>query len=76
MLRRFVIISYPLKQFLDAKGSIKIWFAKDTQHPVKKAYDNILSGKVRDVAWTPDSQRLVIVGEGQNTYISMSTPEN
>ena len=62
--------------FSDAKGNIKIWFAKDAQHPVKKAYDNILSGKVRDIAWTPDSQRIVIVGEGQNVYLSMSPIED
>jgi len=52
----------------DAKGNLKIWFAKDPLHPLKKAFDNMLSGRIRDIAWTFDSQRIIVVGEGQNAF--------
>jgi len=35
---------------------------------LKKAFDNFLGGRIRDITWTSDSQRLVAVGEGQNQY--------
>jgi hypothetical protein len=35
---------------------------------VFKSYENQLGGAIKDIAWTNDNQRLVVVGEGKTYY--------
>jgi len=51
----------------DEGGHIRIW-ATDNVDRTLKLEIQPLSGAIRDIAWTPDSQRVVVVGEGKGTY--------
>jgi len=52
----------------DEKGNLKIWDAEGAAHNVKKEYECYLGGKIRDIAWTADGQRICIAGEGSGVY--------
>merc|ERR1712216_37624 len=50
----------------DAHGFIKIW---NLENPEIIRYEGqLLAGPIRDVAWSPDSQRVLAVGEGREEY--------
>lgn len=51
----------------DEAGNIRIW-ATDNADRTLKLEIQPLSGPIRDIAWSPDNQRIVIVGEGKGTY--------
>ena len=38
------------------------------QKPVKKTYEGVLNGIVRDIAFTGDNQRIAVVGEGKQNF--------
>lgn len=49
---------------LDASGKIRIWDTTQKEHLLKYEYTPI-SGKVKDIAWTEDSKRMAVVGDGR-----------
>ena len=48
-------------------GNIRIWDTINAEHILKDEFQ-ILAGPIHDIAWSPDSQRLIIVGEGRERY--------
>ncbi|KAK0140901.1 WD repeat-containing protein 1 [Merluccius polli] len=51
----------------DVSGKIRIWDTTQKEHLLKYEYQPI-AGKVRDIAWTEDSKRMAVVGEGREKY--------
>ncbi|TMS19568.1 WD repeat-containing protein 1 [Larimichthys crocea] len=51
----------------DASGKIRIWDTTQKEHLLKYEYTP-LSGKIKDIAWTEDSKRIAVVGEGREKY--------
>ena len=45
-------------------GKIRIWDTTQKEHLLKYEYQPF-SGKIRDIAWTEDSKRMAVVGEGR-----------
>lgn len=60
-----MLLLYPL----DASGKIRIWDTTQKEHMLKYEYTPI-SGKVKDIAWTEDSKRLAVVGDGREKWVS------
>jgi len=52
---------------LDVRGNVIIW-ETEGKHCIKKQYDSVISGKVKDIAWTSDNQRIAVVGEGKMSF--------
>jgi WD40 repeat protein len=50
----------------DAHGFLKIWNTADSG--ITRLEQQILAGPIRDVAWSPDDQRILVVGEGRGDY--------
>jgi len=50
----------------DSKGTVRIWGWDHPDHVLRLDVTHV--GSVFDVAWSPDSERLVIVGEGKERY--------
>ena len=51
----------------DIGGTVKIWSLDNPEHPVK--YEGpMLAGSVLDLQWSPDSQLVVVVGEGRECF--------
>ncbi|XP_053724204.1 WD repeat-containing protein 1 [Synchiropus splendidus] len=51
----------------DVTGKIRIWDTTQETHLLKYEYSP-LSGKVKDIAWTEDSKRLAVVGDGREKF--------
>jgi WD40 repeat protein len=51
----------------DEGGVVRIW-ATDNVDKTLKLEIQPLSGAIRDIGWTSDSQRVIVVGEGKGTY--------
>lgn len=51
----------------DASGKVRIWDTVNEEHILKNEYQPI-SGEIKDIAWSPDSQRLVVVGNGRERF--------
>ncbi|XP_037072240.1 actin-interacting protein 1-like [Pollicipes pollicipes] len=51
----------------DASGKVRIWDTVNLEHILKNEFQPI-SGEIRDIAWSPDSQRIVVVGNGREKY--------
>ncbi|KAM9799488.1 WD repeat-containing protein 1 [Syngnathus typhle] len=54
----------------DVSGKIRIWDTTQKEHLLKYEYTP-LSGKVKDIAWTEDSKRLAVVGDGREKFGSV-----
>ena len=50
--------------YSDASGKIRIWDTTQKEHILKCEYQPI-AGKIKDIAWSPDSKRIAICGEGR-----------
>ena len=50
--------------FPDASGKIRIWDTTQKEHILKYEYQPI-SGKIKDIVWSPDSKRIAVCGEGR-----------
>jgi len=50
----------------DARGNVRIWATNDDR--TLKAEYQMLSGAVKDICWSPDNQRIVVVGEGKEQF--------
>ncbi len=48
----------------DASGKIRIWDTTQKEHILKYEYQPI-SGKIKDIVWSPDSKRIAVCGEGR-----------
>uniref|UniRef100_W5MUS3 WD repeat domain 1 n=1 Tax=Lepisosteus oculatus TaxID=7918 RepID=W5MUS3_LEPOC len=51
----------------DISGKVRIWDTTQKEHILKYEYQPF-SGKIKDIAWTEDSKRLAIVGEGREKF--------
>jgi len=51
----------------DVQGNLRIWDTINKEHILKATY-KVLSGAINDIAWTSDSQRLIIVGDGKEKF--------
>lgn len=51
----------------DVFGKIRIWDTTQKEHILKYEYQPI-SGKIKDIVWSPDSKRIAICGEGREKY--------
>uniref|UniRef100_A0AAQ4R350 WD repeat domain 1 n=1 Tax=Gasterosteus aculeatus aculeatus TaxID=481459 RepID=A0AAQ4R350_GASAC len=54
----------------DVSGKIRIWDTTQKEHILKYEYTP-LSGKVKDIAWTEDSKRMAVVGDGREKFGSV-----
>lgn len=54
----------------DKTGFLKVFSSKRNEDGdyIKKAEYQVLSGPIRDIAWSPDNQRLLVVGEGKDSF--------
>jgi len=52
----------------DVKGCVKIWSWEHKDLLVKKEFDFLLGGKIRQMHFTEDGQKLVVCGEGSGVY--------
>jgi len=51
----------------DEKGNVRIWDTTQEERKTKYEY-RPLGGKISDVVWTEDSKRIVVGGDGSDTY--------
>eukprot|EP00054_Salpingoeca_dolichothecata_P016768 m.98917 g.98917 ORF g.98917 m.98917 type:complete len:613 (-) comp22138_c0_seq1:57-1895(-) len=51
----------------DASGVVRIWDTTQEEHMLKYEY-RPLSGAIKDIAWSPDSKRIVVGGEGRDEF--------
>lgn len=51
----------------DAAGKVRIWDTTQEEHLLKYEYQPI-SGAVKDIAWSPDNKRIVVVGAGREKF--------
>uniref|UniRef100_U5EL22 Actin-interacting protein 1 n=1 Tax=Corethrella appendiculata TaxID=1370023 RepID=U5EL22_9DIPT len=51
----------------DQSGKIRIWDTVNKEHLLKNEFQPI-GGPIKDIAWSADSQRIVIVGEGRERF--------
>eukprot|EP00030_Apusomonadida_sp_AF-17_P000575 a175102_367.p2 GENE.a175102_367~~a175102_367.p2 ORF type:complete len:613 (-),score=273.80 a175102_367:28-1839(-) len=51
----------------DESGRLRIWDTVNAEHILSAEYP-VLSGKIYDICWSSDSERLVIVGDGRERF--------
>lgn len=51
----------------DQSGKIRIWDTVNQEHILKNEFQPI-SGPIKDIGWSADSQRIVVVGEGRERF--------
>ena len=51
----------------DQSGKIRIWDTVNKEHLLKCEYQPI-GGPIKDIAWSADNQRIVVVGEGRERF--------
>ena len=51
----------------DVNGNVRVWDTTQKEHPLKIEL-KVLSGAINDIAWSPDSQRILVVGDGRERY--------
>ncbi|KNC78405.1 hypothetical protein SARC_09164 [Sphaeroforma arctica JP610] len=51
----------------DTAGNVRIWDTVNEEHILKHEY-RPLSGPIKDLAWSEDSKRIVVGGEGKETF--------
>ncbi|XP_017875112.1 actin-interacting protein 1 isoform X1 [Ceratina calcarata] len=51
----------------DQSGKVRIWDTVNKEHIMKNEFHPI-GGPIKDIAWSPDSQRMVVVGEGRERF--------
>lgn len=51
-------------QISDASGKVRIWDTVNKEHILKNEFQPI-GGPIKDIAWSADNQRMVVVGEGR-----------
>ncbi|KAJ1965321.1 WD40 repeat-like protein [Dipsacomyces acuminosporus] len=51
----------------DVTGNVRIWDSINDEHILKSEFRPI-SGRINDIAWDPDSQRVMAVGDGKERF--------
>ena len=51
----------------DVSGKLRIWDTTQKEHLLKYEYQPF-AGKIKDLAWTEDSKRIAVVGEGRENF--------
>uniref|UniRef100_A0A8D1UPN0 WD repeat-containing protein 1 n=1 Tax=Sus scrofa TaxID=9823 RepID=A0A8D1UPN0_PIG len=51
----------------DVSGKLRIWDTTQKEHLLKYEYQPF-AGKIKDIAWTEDSKRIAVVGEGREKF--------
>lgn len=51
----------------DVSGKVRIWDTTQKDHPLKAEYP-ALGGAIKDLCWSPDSQKIVVGGEGRDKF--------
>lgn len=51
----------------DQSGKVRIWDTVNKEHILKNEFQPI-GGPIKDISWSADSQRMVIVGEGRERF--------
>lgn len=51
----------------DVSGTLRIWDTTQLEHPLKIEL-KVLSGPITDIAWSPDNQRIIVVGDGKERF--------
>uniref|UniRef100_A0A8D8RJ04 Actin-interacting protein 1 n=1 Tax=Cacopsylla melanoneura TaxID=428564 RepID=A0A8D8RJ04_9HEMI len=51
----------------DVSGKVRIWDTVNKEHILKNEFHPI-GGPIKDIAWSPDNQRMVVVGEGRERF--------
>ncbi|RLU26215.1 hypothetical protein DMN91_000008 [Ooceraea biroi] len=51
----------------DQSGKVRIWDTVNKEHILKNEFHPI-GGPIKDIAWSQDSQRIVVVGEGRERF--------
>lgn len=52
---------------LDVSGKVRIWDTVNKTHILKNEFQPI-GGPIKDISWSPDNQRMVVVGEGRERF--------
>ena len=53
---------------IDVSGKVRIWDTVNKEHLLKNEFQPI-GGPIKDIAWSMDNQRMVVVGEGRERLI-------
>lgn len=51
----------------DSSGKVRIWDTVNKEHILKNEFQPI-AGPIKDISWSADSQRIVVVGEGRERF--------
>jgi len=51
----------------DISGKVRIWDTVNKEHILKYEYQ-LLGGPIRDIAWSEDSKKIAVCGEGKEEY--------
>jgi WD40 repeat protein len=51
----------------DAHGKVRIWDTTQAEHILKNEF-HLLSGPILDMAWSDDSKRIAVVGQGKEKF--------
>ncbi|XKL59558.1 hypothetical protein PGB90_000574 [Kerria lacca] len=51
----------------DQSGKVRIWDTVNKEHILKNEFQPI-TGPIKDLSWSPDNQRMVVVGEGREKF--------
>jgi len=51
----------------DQSGKVRIWDTVNKEHILKNEFHPI-GGPIKDISWSPDSQRMVVVGDGRERF--------
>jgi len=51
----------------DISGKVRIWDTTQKEHVLKNEFQP-LGGQIKDLAWSGDSQRIAVVGEGRERF--------
>ncbi|XP_044740597.1 actin-interacting protein 1 [Chrysoperla carnea] len=51
----------------DQSGKVRIWDTVNKEHLLKNEFHPI-GGPIKDISWSPDNQRMVVVGEGRERF--------
>ncbi|XP_014279934.1 actin-interacting protein 1 isoform X1 [Halyomorpha halys] len=51
----------------DQSGKVRIWDTVNKEHLMKNEFHPI-GGPIKDISWSPDNQRMVVVGEGRERF--------
>jgi WD repeat-containing protein 1 (actin-interacting protein 1) len=60
--------TFPLQQLIvDVSGTVRVWDAIGSEMTLKTE-TKVISGRINDIAWDGESQRIIAVGDGKERY--------